>query len=263
MDLAITAAESWKIILFGPIVAALIVLGVTLFSPPRFESAVVIPLPLSINQSLVAAGGVNAILAFKPNDEDSADISSDPMAYKISARNALTGNVTVSAQAMDPSRAQKMLSAFTARLAALVAAQKESTAREIQIKLKAFEHQNELLEKVVSLPLNDTPTIKGENSPPPSALQLTNQIRENQIGMGELDKELGQLKEQSAWSSAPRGNPIGRSIVFPLFATFFLSAMALLAFIFARGAIRKASTAAEFASKLLRLKKAFKLRPEA
>lgn len=259
MDLAITAAESWRMLLIAPAVAAMIVLGISRFLPQQFESTLLIPLPVNANQALVAAGGVGAVLGFRASGDEGIDILAEPGAFRISARNALTGNVTVSAQSSDPNRAQKLLSIFAARLIARITAQKESAGNEIQIRLKAYSRQNELLEKIIFSSVGETEPGKLERSMITAALPLTNQIRDNQITISELERELTEVKSPVTSSVAPPGLPISRNVAFRLLVTLSLSTIASLIFIFAREAARTASKTPEFSLKMVRLKRAFGL----
>ncbi len=259
MDLAITAAESWKLLLIGPAVAAMIVFGVSRFLPQQYELTLLIPLSVNANQALATAGGVGAVLGFRASGDEGIDIQAEPGAFRISARNALTGNVTVSAHSSDSSRTQKLLSIFSARLIALITAQKEAAGNEIQIRLKAYSRQNELLERIIFSSVGETAPGKLERAMTTAALPLTNQIRDNQIAIGELERELTEVRSPVTSSVAPQGLPISRDITFSVLATLSLSTIALLIFVFAREAARKASASPEFSPKMVRLKRAFGL----
>ena len=153
LSLAVTAAESWRILLIGPVIVMIVAFGISRVLPRQFESVVTVPLSVKSNQALVAAGGVGAVLAYRPPGEENTRlqilISAGSARFKISARNVVTGNVDVSVRSSDPLLAQKLLSGFVSRLTALVNAQNGVTANEIQTRLEAYLQQNESVEKIL------------------------------------------------------------------------------------------------------------------
>jgi hypothetical protein len=254
MDLLVTAAESWKILLIGPVLVALIAFGILQLFPLQYDYGAAVTLSEKRSHFLLAPRGIEAILG----QEDAGGLASrraELARFKVSARNEVTGTVDIDVRSSDPRRSQALMSEFVGKLAAWVAADKDATERQTQKKIDAYFHQNELLEKIVgSIASSDLDQSESAGFAA-AALTLTSQIRDNQIATAGFNEDLAEARKPPPLAAIMPGQPVNRNNTI-LILSYTLSLIALITFVFGREAFRKASGNAEVAAKLARIRRA-------
>jgi hypothetical protein len=267
-DLLVTAAESWKILLIGPVLVALIAFGVLQLLPKQYESVATVVLSEKISRFLVAPGGIDAVMLSSGSDQEDAGARAsrrvELVQFKVSARNPVTGIVEIDVFSSDLQRLRALVPELVNRLAALAAADRGAAAKQVQSKIDAYVRQNELLGKIVGSLTSNAPVITSSNLAQNdsadfavAALRLTNEIRDNQIAIAGFDEDLAETRKLPSPVAITPAQPVSRNSIAISILSLTLSLAALIAFVFGREAFRKASADAKVSAKFARIRQAF------
>ena len=262
LDILVTLAESWKLLVFGPLAAAVLAGALSFLWPKTFESTAIVRLT-EAEVALVGAAPVLDPLIVKfnllPEFDGNQDDARAYLAKKITGKfDKKTGLSTITTIAATPERAQ-----------AMGAAAIDALLLELLPKGKNKDQVEQTINSNEGIIANNTDAVEqlkkqmGKQGQNDTGLEvvmkhyatLTAEVARKELENIELRKSLT-VKGAEVFVQQPnlprRKTSPKRSMVVLL--AFLASGFALLLFVFIRKAWRNAAQDAEAASKIARLK---------
>lgn len=279
LDLVVTMAESWKLLVFGSLAVAIVVYAVLSFLPQKFEATVMVRLTSDQVAQVRAPKSMDALLAASgatPADEAARSAARAEMlrGIRMSDWDEKTGEVTLVMSGTTAQDAQSLLETLVTQVrsdGAVVTPQGESSY--VQIELDAFREYNKMLRETLAafhakLASGGAPADPAPSDPESYSRAfsyLADQIRLSEVQMANIELQMASIKqarvklEQADSPELPAVPQVRRTssrpetiAVLSLIAAFIL----LLLFVFARDAIRKEMHNPESAGKVERIRNA-------
>lgn len=265
LDILVTLAESWKLLVFGPLTAAVLAGALSFLWPKTFESTAIVRLT-EAEVALVGAAPVldplivrfDLLSEFDGNQDDARAYLTKKITGKFDKK---TGLATITVIAVTPERAQAMgAAAIDALLLELLpkGKNKDQIEQTISSNEGVIANNSDAVEQLKrqmgKTGLNDT----GLEVVMKHYATLSAEVARKELENVELRKSLT-VKGAEVFvqqPSLPRRKTSPKRSVFVLLA-FFASGVALLLFVFMRNAWQAAVKNPDFAYKTARIKRSF------
>ncbi len=263
LDILVTLAESWKLLVFGPLVAAVMAGALSFLWPKTFESVAIVRLAETEVALISAAPVLDSLIdkfALLPEFDGNVDDARAYLAKKITVKfDKKTGLITITAAAATPQHAQEMSkAAIDTLLLELLPKGKSknqieqtilSNQRIIDNSTDALARLKKQIAQSVQSELSLDVVMKHYAS-------LNAEVARKELENIELNKSLT-VKGEEVFVQRPslpqnKTSP-KRSLVVMLAA--LASVFALLVFVFVREAWRSAAQGTEAAFKIARIKR--------
>ena len=268
LDLLLTLVESWKLLFFGPLLAGLLVLGISYVVPKTYQSQSSIQVERtgsSFTAPVAASLAMSAdvLRQIAPVAGLDSDLSAEEIYKKLSKRISVTVGkqdklLSISTQAHTPETAQKLNQAL---LDTLLPFSKPRGTKKAQLELQLATETKRLqdstkLEQDTSANLASGKSVSEATSRLYGELLSANTNRQRAIL--DMQRRLDGLDSDDVVQSPtlPEAAIKPKKALLAIGATV-VTAFALLLFVFARKAVRTArETSPEQAEKLIRIRQA-------
>lgn len=265
LDLLVTIAESWKLLLFVPLLVGAMTATIATFFPPTYQSSAIVRLAEEEVAVLHSAAVLDPLLepfAYSQKAqgilEDARQALKQDLSYSTDKRTKL---VTISAKAASPEQAQQLNTQAIARLLDELTPKGQEKAN-IEALMAIRQQAADVAEQSLAQ-FRDTSA-----APPTSPAQAA----ENTGHLIQLVMENKQEVQALKARLLPKGaelfvqpptlpqKPLPRKVALISLLVVLASGFALLLFVFIRSALKAASNNPESAAKLARIHQALRLK---
>lgn len=265
LDLLVTIAESWKLLLFVPLLVGAMTATIATFFPPTYQSSAIVRLAEEEVAVLHSAAVLDPLLepfAYSQKAqgilEDARQALKQDLSYSTDKRTKL---VTISAKAASPEQAQQLNTQAIARLLDELTPKGQEKAN-IEALMAIRQQAADLAEQSLAQ-FRDT-SAAPPTSPAQAAEntgQLIQLVMENRQEVQVL-KRLLLPKGAELFVQPPTlpQKPLQRKVALISLLVVLASGFALLLFVFIRSALKAASNNPESAAKLARIHQALRLK---
>ena len=265
LDLLVTVAESWKLLIFVPLlVGALTAVGTTFFQL-SYQSNAILRLTEEDVAILHSAPVLDPLLEpfgylarADGVQEDAREALKKDLTSSVDKRTKL---VTISAKASSPETAQQMSSQAVARLLEELTPKglrKTSLVQSIEIHEEAVAAAKDSFEKLIEASPKGSVTLSNPDQTGSSIAALVALILANKQKIQDLKQQLlPRGAEVFVQTSSLPQKPMPRKRAITTVIAILASGFALLLFVFVRKALQNAGANPESAAKIVRIKQAF------
>ena len=262
LDILVTLAESWKLIVFGPLIAAVLAGALSFLLPKTFESVAIVRLTEEevalLHTVPVLAPLIEKFGYLKDADGIKDDANKELKKDLIFVTDKKTKLATITAKAPTPEKAQALGNAAIAALLAELQAKGQEKAlleKTIAINQRAIDSAEDAIESIQRGLKRSGYSDQAQESAIKNLAAINSDIskraQENEMLRQKLDVKGAEVFVQQPSLPQRKASP-KRSMVVLL--ALLISGFALLMFVFIRKAWRNAEQDAESASKMVRLK---------
>ena len=262
LDILLTLAESWKLLVFGPIIVGVLAGALSFMWPKTFESVAIMRLTEEETALLHAAPVLDPVIEkfgyLKDADGFKEDARKALKKDLIFASDKKTKLATITAKATTPDQAQALGNAAIAALLTELQPKGQERAllqKTIAINERAIGQSEDALESIQRSLKRGTLSDQMQESAIKNLaaiiLEITKRSQENETLRQKLDIKGAEVFVQQPSLPQRKTSPKRRMVVL---LAMLASGFALLLFVFIRSAWRNAAQDAESASKMARIK---------
>jgi uncharacterized protein involved in exopolysaccharide biosynthesis len=263
LDIMVTLAESWKLLVFGPLIAGVLAGGLSFLWPKTFESVAIVRLTEEEVALLHAAPVLDSLIEqfglLAKSDgilDDARQSLKQGIIFSVDKKTKLA---SISTKAETPDQAQALGNAAIAALLKELQVKGNEKAlleKAIAINVRAIESAEDAIDSVQRSLKRSTLSDQAQESAIKNIVVINFDIAKREQENYTLRQKLGGKGAEvfvQQPSLAYRKTSPKRSMLVML--TMFASGFALVIFVFARKAWRNAGLDAESATKIMRIKR--------
>ena len=265
LDLLVTVAESWKLLIFVPLLVGVLSFATLSTYQLSYQSNAILRLSEEEVAILHSAPVLDPLLEpfgylarADGVQEDAMEALKKDLTSSVDKRTKL---VTISAKASSPETAQQINSQAVVRLLEELTPKglrKTSIVQSIEIHEEAVAAATDSFEKLIEGFPKGSMTLSNPDQPVSSIAALVDLVLENKQKIQDFKKQLSP-KGAEVFVQTPTlpQKPMPRKRAITTVIAMLASGFALLLFVFIRKALQNAGTNPESAAKIVRIKQAF------